>query len=79
MAFEKIMKYEERCDIKNRRELTAHGKMIKYSLIDKGMTQSQFCRRYNIRRQMFTDILYTERYPRVRRRIMKLLGLKEAA
>ena len=72
------MKTKEMVEI-NRRKLTEHGVLIKHSLIERKLSQAQFCRTNGVNQQMFTDVLYSERYPRLRKRIMKLLGIKEAA
>ena len=59
-----------------KRELTGYGREVKKRLLDRGMTQAAFCRRYRINPQMFSDMLYTDRFPKFRRHVARLLDMR---
>ena len=57
------------------RKVTQTGRRIKKKLIDKGMTQAEFSREYGIPQNRLCDIIHSEEYPRIRRRVCEILGI----
>lgn len=61
-------------------ELTPFGIKVKQRLLDKRMTQREFCERYQIPMNRFSEILYGSRPGlKYREKIAKILGIEEAA
>lgn len=64
----------------NIKELTPFGIKVKESLLQKRMTQREFCERYEIPMNRFSEILYGVRPgSRYRDLIAKILGIEDAA
>lgn len=62
---------------RNQRMLTDEGREIKKRLIDMNMSQAEFCRRYKIPPNRFSDILRGEKkYKRMEKRIYELFEMK---
>lgn len=62
------------------KELTPFGVEVKKRLIDRRMSNSEFCRKYNIPMNRFSEILYGSRPGnKYRDRIATILGIEEAA
>ena len=61
-------------------ELTPFGVKVKKKLLEMRMTQSEFCERYKIPMNRFSEILYGSRPGfKYRDKIAKILGIGEAA
>lgn len=45
---------------KQKRPVSAEGKAIKEMLLELGMTQAEFCRKYNIPQNRLSDIIHTD-------------------
>ncbi len=63
--------------MKAKRELTPAGAAIKRALLDKRMTQAEFCRRYEVNQQTFSSLCRSDKFPIKRRFVMRTLGLRE--
>lgn len=62
---------------RNRRALTEKGREIKKRLIDMDISQAEFCRRYAIPPNRFSDIMRGEtKYTRIEKRIYNIFGMK---
>lgn len=61
-------------------ELTPFGIKVKQKLLEMRMSQSEFCERYKIPMNRFSEILYGSRPgTKYRDKIAKILGIEEAA
>lgn len=60
------------------RALTPTGKEIKKRLVDLGMTQAEFCRRYGVAQNRMTDICRSDKcLRRTRKRVYQLLNIRD--
>ena len=64
----------------NLKELTPFGIKVKRKLLEMRMTQSEFCERYQIPMNRFSEILYGSRPGiKYREKITEILSIEEAA
>jgi transcriptional regulator with XRE-family HTH domain len=64
----------------NLKELTTFGIKVKQKLLEKKMTQSEFCERYKIPMNRFSEILYGSRPgTKYRVKIAEILGIEDDA
>lgn len=60
--------------------LTPFGKKVKQKLIELRMSHSEFCKRYQIPTNRFSEILYGSRPgTKYREKIIEILNIEEAA
>lgn len=64
----------------SKKTLTPFGARVKKALVDRRMSQREFCSLHNIPYNRLTDMLYGYRpCTRYRERVKKVLGIEESA
>lgn len=57
------------------REMTENGRKIKKRLIDMNLTQAKLSKQCGIPQNRICDIIHSEKYPRLTKRVLEYLGI----